>query len=1014
MSSPLDSAHSELLGLIAKYEAHRHAYLLPDYSEAQAREDFINKFLTILGWDVSHDIQTNPFEQEVKVERGQDQRRADYAFFVAPNFRDVRFFVEAKKPSVELAAPDHYFQTVRYGWNSQTPISFLTNFEGTHVLDCRYKPHIDSILECSVKRFHFTELGRKDIFAELYWLMSHEAAESGSLERFAEQLPKRRGKAIQRGLFRGGFQAINDESFLEELDGYRDTLARSLKNTNPSLDGETLTEITQRILDRLVFLRFLEDKLIETEVSVAKLGDKGSVWRDFVSASRQLDAHYNGIVFKKHALIDGANFEVDEKVFGDICEDISHDNSPYDFHVIPIHILGSIYERFLGKVIVTTEKRAHVEEKPEVRKAGGVYYTPEYIVRYIVARTVGRLVEDKTPTQISHMRFADIACGSGSFLLGIFDFLLRYHRHWYNQNRDKARATDARPHDDGTLHLTLQKKREILLNNIYGIDIDPQAVEVAQLSLYLKLLEEETTASARHHQHEIREALLPPLDKNIRCGNSLFESKDVRDDLFDGGNERQLHPLTFATAFPKVAETGGFDAIVGNPPYFNVDDTWGKQDPRLALLKKVYPDIHTDKTDILFYFLGRAVALSKGYVGFIVSRAFLEAYKAAKLRKFLAQERPPQEIVDFRNYHVFKGVGITTCLVTLGDHRRASIDSYQLVPDELPSPELPTILRNPDVFRHVEGRVSSLGQAPWVFVSKEVGTLQGKIDKAGEAAGSVLQIGQGMQTGLNEVFGGHSRATIRQFDLDSGQFFRRATNSQIHAFRIVPKDEYVFYLEDVSKFSDLPKSVQKFLEGHKTALQSRAAYRRGDCAWWKFTWPLRKELYGGPKILCPYLATTNRFALDTKNEYLGLTDTTVLFAGKHKEDLHYFLGILNSSLLTFRFQSIGKLKAGGVLEYFWNSVSNLPIRRIDFSDRTDRELHDAVVGNSKRLMDTEVEQSKALTDKDKNYYSTHLTDLFMTLDEIVFELYGISKKDRSLVLEAVNRVRGFASSSEGN
>ena len=225
---------------------------------------------------------------------------------------------------------------------------------------------------------------------------------------------------------------------------------------------------------------------------------KAQPWEDFVAASRRLDGIYNGIVFKQHDILDGAKFRVDDNAFADICESLAHVNSPYDFDAIPIHILGSIYERFLGKVIVATDKRVRVEEKPEVRKAGGVYYTPEYIVRYIVENTVGKLIAGKTPDQIAEMRFADIACGSGSFLLGVFDLLLTYHGHYYNENPSKARKGDCIEHD-GKLYLSLRKKREILLNNIYGVDIDAQAVEVCQLSLYLKLLKEETTASA--HQY---------------------------------------------------------------------------------------------------------------------------------------------------------------------------------------------------------------------------------------------------------------------------------------------------------------------------------------------------------------------------------------------------------------------------------------------------------------------------------------------------------------------------------
>ena len=291
---------------------------------------------------------------------------------------------------------------------------------------------------------------------------------------------------------------------------------------------------------------------------------------------------YNGVVFKRHDILDADEFQVDERAFAGICERLAHINSPYDFNAIPLHILGAIYERFLGKVIVATEKRARVEEKPEVRKAGGVYYTPEYIVRYIVANTVGKLIENKTPAQIAEMRFADIACGSGSFLLGVYDLLLRHHGNYYNSLPKAERARAVKQGDcidrEGKLYLSLRAKREILLNNIYGVDIDAQAVEVAQLSLYLKLLEEETTASAKQYLLEFAHTaklkkLLPDLGKNIVCGNSLIGMDIINGKLFAADEERKLNPMNFEDVFPETMKRGGFDAVVGNPPYVLLQDS---------------------------------------------------------------------------------------------------------------------------------------------------------------------------------------------------------------------------------------------------------------------------------------------------------------------------------------------------------------------------------------------------------------------------------------------------------
>ncbi len=652
--SEIDIALERIRILVRDFQNHESHYKSAAYNEAEARKDFIDKLWIAFGWDVNHEKQTNPYEQEVKVERsvavGGNQRRADYVFYLKPNYHDVRFLVEAKKPSGGFATTENYFQLIRYGWNSNTPLAVLTDFEQLHIIDCRYRPDLETALNRVIKKFHYTDYTKRKKLAEIYWLFSREAVAEGSIEKRAKELPKPRGKAVQRGLFPGGYQSI-DESFLAELDDCRTSLARTFKNRNPELDSETLTELAQRTLDRLVFLRFLEDKGIEPKRLVESFGEKGTVWGDFVATSRRLDSIYNGIVYKLHDILDSRTFCVDDSAFADICESLAYINSPYDFNAIPIHILGSIYERFLGKVIVATKKRAKVQEKPEVRKAGGVYYTPEYIVRYIVDNTVGKIIAGKTPKEIAKMRFADIACGSGSFLLGVFDLLLKYHGHYYNENPRRVRKGDCNKRD-GKLYLSLGKKREILLNNIYGVDIDAQAVEVCQLSLYLKLLQEETEASAHWHQTEFHETLLPPLNKNIVCGNSLIGTDILDGQLFPREEERKLNPMNFEDAFPDVMKRGGFDVIVGNPPYVRQES--------LGRLFKEYVQKHFDTyastADLYTYFIERAhkILKNRGLFSYIVSNKFMRTNYGRLLRNFLANKTTFLQIIDFGELPVFE------------------------------------------------------------------------------------------------------------------------------------------------------------------------------------------------------------------------------------------------------------------------------------------------------------------------------------------------------------------------
>ena len=368
IDADFDAAYTLVQKLAAEFTANKSHYLSPGYQEEEARRDYIDKFWTALGWDVNHHHQTNPYAQEVKVERGvamsEGRKRADYAFYLAPEYKNVKFFVEAKKPSVDIANKQSYFQAIRYGWNGGTPLAVLTDFEQFHVLDCRSRPDIETALQHQAgPKFHYTDYADRDKFAALYYLFSRNAVATGSLETFlSDHMPKSSGKTLQRGLFHGGTQRM-DTSFLRELDDYRLQLARSFHAANPTLDSETLTECTQRVLDRLVFMRFLEDKLIEPDPLVAHFGDKDTPWTGFLTASRRLDTIYNGNIFKPH-LIDRTAFRAPDGAFAQICSDLSSEQSPYLFSVIPIHILGSIYEQFLGKIIVVENGEARIELKP--------------------------------------------------------------------------------------------------------------------------------------------------------------------------------------------------------------------------------------------------------------------------------------------------------------------------------------------------------------------------------------------------------------------------------------------------------------------------------------------------------------------------------------------------------------------------------------------------------------------------------------------------------------------------
>ena len=946
------AAFERVRKLVADFRQHEAHYLSPKYQEQDVRRDFIDKLWVALGWDVYREQQTNPYEQEVKVERNVNvkgrTKKADYAFLAA-NFRDVRFFVEAKKPARDIDNPDDYFQTVRYGWNAQTPLSVLTDFEEFRVLDCRYKPDVATALQRAVKKFHYTEYADAGKFAELYHLFSREAVLGGSLEKFAAGLPKPSGRAAtQRGLYATGHKGV-DEDFLRELDELRGELARSFKNRNPRLNGEELTEATQRVIDRLVFMRFLEDKLIEPEVMVERLGENGSAWADFVAQSQRLNRIYNGIIFRHHRIIDDPAFVADERVFASARERLAHTNSPYDFNSLPVHILGSIYERFLGKVITTTDKRARVEDKPEVRKAGGVYYTPEYVVRYIVAETVGKLIAGKTSEQVAEMRFADIACGSGSFLLGVYDELLRHHAAYYNEpeNRRKALRAGCVEAEGGALRLSLRQRKNILLNNIYGVDLDAQAVEVAQLSLFLKLLEDETTASAAGHQMEFRETMLPSLDKNIVHGNSLI-GWDIGGGLFGDGEERKLYPMDFEQTFPEVMRRGGFDAIVGNPPYGMVENQKTKD-----YLSKRFETVE-GRFDHYELFIERATKLckAKGLIGYIVPSPLLSNLYTRKLRRYLLDKFSIREISNF-GMDVFADPTVHTCIVVVENSEPSSKSV------------------------HVRRQITAVDE---LYADYDYAVPQNRL---GENPNSTLDIFiDPVSYKLLEKMGGRG---VRLGDVC---FIRQCIKTG-------DDQSYVTVSEDQPGPEWKPTLRGKSINRYATN-ESNLWLRYGP--WLARNWQ-NKSFYEVPKLAVRETGSRVVATIDLEHRYF-LSSLYAIYPKEQYRNLSllYLLGVINSQLSTYFLKKVAlELTKGAFTKFRTNQLARLPIRLEISFDKADRARHDRMVSLVEQMLAAKRQLQQALTDRDRNHYESKCAALDRQIDNLVYELYELTPEEVTVV-----------------
>ena len=670
--------------------------------------------------------------------------------------------------------------------------------------------------------------------------------------------------------------------------------------------------------------------MIEPNHYISEFGKRRKAWEDFIIASRTLDAKYNGVVFKKSSIDYRNIFEPDDKIFSAICEKLSHENTPYNFDAIPIHILGSIYERFLGKVVNSTEKRVTIEEKPEVRKSGGVYYTPQYIVNYIVDNTVGKLIQGKTPKEIAKMRFVDIACGSGSFLITVFERLLDYHKHWYIDNPEQAKK-DGCILVEGTYRLSLKQKTKILLNNIYGVDIDQQAVEVTQLSLYLKLLEDETTATANDSWVMFKEQLLPDLNKNIVCGNSLIGTDILQNDLFDFEQERKQKPMDFETVFPEVMSNGGFDAIVGNPPYIKIQNLTLYNSKSISYLKNKYFSAQKGSYDIYIVFVERAFSLlnSNGKLGYILPHKFFNSGYGINLRDLLIRSKAIEMIIHFNDYQIFKNASTYTCLLFLSKKQRNTIKVSKVKREHFD----PKLLEK---VQFIEIDIDLWRDKDWNIISSDKRKLINKFQNFEKLSDITTNIFQGPKTGADNVFifnciktnaktiFCYSESLKEEFEIERGIVKPYIKGKHIKKYFIdYSSNQYTLYpyndegnLIPINEIKKLFPLAFEYLN-HPTNRQILLKRENGRFKkiWWSYSRPQNMQIVFNKKILTPFNAFNNSYALDNVGDFVFSAGVSGAYGIIIKEpnliSYEYLIGLLNSKLFDFFIKSISTSLRGG-------------------------------------------------------------------------------------------------------
>lgn len=996
-----------LHSLIARYQT------IPDLTlenESNIRANFIDPLFETLGWPI-HDRRYYNREEYV---RGVGF--ADIALKTDPKAKDPLIFVEAKPfgriqplakiqakrdreavernfhlPGMTVDRTREEQQVINYAYQKGIEWAILTNFEHFRLFNARR--------DTLVLNFE----GPADMIHRVdeLWQLAFSQVQYGSLATLRSHRER---------------QDV-DEEYLGLVNVWRLRLGQNIlthrenrlwltdKQTG-QLNVQQLRDAVQRILDRLVVIRFAEDRLvIPTDQLRSLLEVRERTLYSFPLLDQiryffqQFNVHHNGSLFAEH-LCD--RLTIDEEVLQAIIFNL------YDarFRSMSADIMGNTYEQYLGQTLVLKNGDVETADNLETRKAQGSYYTPEPIVQYVVDQTVGRylygtengkpggrplgprkFLADIDGTKGHLLTILDPSCGSGSFLMATYYVLEGFYEAEIariTQERDEQLTqlteTGLSPFEMQLVLVTYTRQLEqlkvyknlILERHLYGVDLDPQAAELAAVNLMLRGL-----------TRGVRLPLI--LNQNVQVGNSLVGRlydavalsphagrlaqlrrlrlvqqgviKDSRHPLelqgeierlvaelnliLEGGggdlglkqavfNWQIVFPELFVDEAGYLRPDGGFTFVLGNPPYLSVDDTLGQQSAYATYLKNGFADIWAGKSDMYYYFFRRGLALlaPAGQLGFVTARYYLEAHYAGRLRQILLQDSAIEQIIDFGDYPAFPKVGTKTAITILTRQPSVSLrQQNRFLFARIPHKQI----NFREFLSQVSQTAESFAQADlsddsWNLYGQDVGRLIAKMDNGAKPLGQLCFIGQGMQTGNNAVFV-IDRPTRLRHRLEPQLIRKLLKNQDIDRYRLAFRSLYLIYPEAVPDLTNYPNG-RAYLESHQAELEKRAAFQRGDCEWWRFTWPLHRERYDAPKLITPFISSKNRFALDEKGEFIGLTDTYVLFGTAQSPDLRYLLALLNSRLLNFRYRYIGKAKDYRY-EYAENSLSKIPIRLAD-------------------------------------------------------------------------------------
>lgn len=979
--------------LVQKYQANREIYLKAEYNETQLRTDFLDPFFILLGWDITNKKAKSTNEREVLVEEalkadiGSNTKKPDYTFRL---FSERKFFLEAKKPNVKIEKEDAPAkQTRRYGFTAKLKISVLSNFEYLAIYDCSQKVETsDTVIKGRIKLYHYTEY--ESAFEEIKQQLGYETIYSGKFDKIWKNID---GQLKLSSV---------DKLFLNQINEWRLLLGKEIYKHKANLSEDELNDIVQRYINSIIFVRVCEDRNIETYKTLLSFADKDD-FKALIQKFKEADKNYNAGLFK-HSLVEEV-ITNNSSAFWMIIKQLYFPESIYSFAVFSSDILGNIYEIFLGEQLRIENQQIVLKKKSE-HTDRDIVTTPTYIVQDILRQTVIEFCKGKTDAEILKSTFADIACGSGAFLLETYqllhDILVDYYLVY---DRDKLISIGV-----GNYKLPFEIKKQLLTQCIWGVDKDYNAVEACKFGLLLKLLESENNSS-------ISKPALPNIDKNISFGNSLLNIDVVSEKEYD-----TINPFDFGK--------NRFDIIIGNPPYSATEHIKEFTPLELALYKKEYTSAYK-QFDKYFLFIERAVSLLKpdGYLGYIIPSKFMKVGAGKKLRDVLKTHQLVKQIISFGANQVFQDKTTYTCLLVLQNKKQEKI-SYLEVQDlnkwkirDIKNEDFDTITPN------------KLDSNAWVLVSGDLKVIYKTIIEQSVLLEDLIgseNIYNGIQTSANRIYVNTAIKTDDKFvyfskdgkdwkiekeltlpyyktvgGADSFNTYRPFKPNSFVVYPYIKKDGKIEFVEIEEMKKSFPNTFT-FLQHYKNVLNStkRDIKPKPETVneWYRYGRHQSLDKCDVPaKIIVGVLSQGNKYAIDYHGTLISSGGTAgycmITLPEKFQYSIYYIQALLNSKYLEWFSALNGEVFRGGYIARGTKVLKNLPVRKINFSEKKDKELHDNIANHQKSLITLQGDIDKNQNNSRKQVpLQRQFEKKKKELDNLLKTLYNLGEDDNQIPL----------------